>query len=182
MLKFKQYYRVNSDNDKKAIRWGIQNKVNIICQSFVEDKKDIDELKKFIEENNGDNDFPKIWAKIETLNGVKNVENILECVDGIVIGRGDLIPETSIEDTPVYEDKIIQIVTKSINKDIIVATHLLNSMKLGKVPSLCEVESIYNFIKVGVTGFLLAGETSVGKAPIKTAEFLHNLILKYTGI
>lgn len=171
-----------SDNDKKAIRWGIQNKVNIICQSFVEDKKDIDELKKFIEENNGDNDFPKIWAKIETLNGVKNVENILECVDGIVIGRGDLIPETSIEDTPVYEDKIIQIVTKSINKDIIVATHLLNSMKLGKVPSLCEVESIYNFIKVGVTGFLLAGETSVGKAPIKTAEFLHNLILKYTGI
>lgn len=171
-----------SYNDKRAIIWGIKNKVNIICQSFVEDKEDIEELKRFLEENKGDDNLPKVWAKIETLNGIKNVESILDWVDGIVIGRGDLIPETSIEDTPVYEDKIIQAVTRSGKKDIIVATHLFNSMKLGKVPSLCEVESIYNFIKLGVTGFLLAGETSVGKAPIKTAEFLHNLILKYTGI
>ena len=72
--------------------------------------------------------------------------------------------------------------TKSGKKDIIVATHLFNSMKLGKVPSVCEVESIYNFIKEGVTGFLLAGETSVGKAPIKTVKFLRELVLKYTGL
>ena len=49
-------------------------------------------------------------------------------------------------------------------------------MKSGKMPSISEVESIYNFIKAGATGFLLAGETSIGKAPVKTVEFLNKLI------
>lgn len=171
-----------SSDDKKAIRWSMKNKINTICQSFVEDKEDIEEINKFLKDNSTDDYMPKIWAKIETINGIKNIENILECVDGIVIGRGDLIPETSIEDTPLYEDKIIQVVKGAGDKDIIIATHLFNSMKSGKVPSLCEVESIYNFIKRGVTGFLLAGETSVGKAPVKTVKFLKELINKYNPL
>ena len=52
-------------------------------------------------------------------------------------------------------------------------------MQRGVRPSICEVESIYNFIEKGVSGFLLAGETSVGKTPIKTVEFLSNLIINY---
>lgn len=169
-----------SEKDKNAIMWGVKNKVDIICQSFVEDKEDITEIKMFLNDNNMHNKIkPKIWAKIETLNGINNLTSILNEVDGIVIGRGDLIPETSIEDTPIYEEKIINEVTKNKDKDIIIGTHLFNSMKSGKMPSISEVESIYNFIKIGVTGFLLAGETSVGKAPIKTVEFLNKLITKY---
>ena len=172
-----------SEKDKNAIMWGVKNRVDIICQSFVEDKEDIDELMKFLNTNNTKSEVkPKIWAKIETQNGVENLQSILAEVDGIVIGRGDLIPETSIEDTPIYEEKIISEVTKNKNKDIIIGTHLLNSMKSGKMPSISEVESIYNFIKNGATGFLLAGETSVGKAPIKTVEFLNMLIEKYKDI
>lgn len=171
-----------SSNDKKAIKWCIKNKINIICQSFVEDKEDIEEIKNFLNENNYSTYKPKIWAKIETIKGIKNIESILESVDGIVIGRGDLIPETSIVDTPLYEDKIIESVTSDGSKDIIIATHIFDSMRSGKVPALCEVESIYNFIKHGVTGFLLTGETSVGKAPIKTVMFLKELINKYTAL
>jgi Pyruvate kinase len=52
-------------------------------------------------------------------------------------------------------------------------------MKNGKMPSISEVESIYNFIKAGATGFILAGETSIGKAPVKTVEFLKKLVEKY---
>ncbi|MCE5220291.1 MAG: pyruvate kinase [Clostridium sp.] len=168
-----------SEKDKNAITWGIKNKVDIICQSFVEDKYDIKEIKSFFNDNMLNQDKPKIWAKIETLNGISNMKSILTEVDGIVIGRGDLIPETSIEDTPIYEEKIINQVSKDKNKDIIIATHIFNSMKNGKMPSISEVESIYNFIKAGATGFLLAGETSIGKAPVKTVEFLNKLILKY---
>jgi pyruvate kinase len=169
-----------SEKDKNAIMWGIKNRVDIICQSFVEDKEDIDEIKIFLNNNMSmGKSKPKIWAKIETLNGVNNLKSILNEVDGVVIGRGDLIPETSIEDTPIYEEKIIREVTKNKNKDIIIATHLLNSMKSGKMPSISEVESIYNFMKIGATGFLLAGETSIGKAPVKTVEFLNKLIEKY---
>ncbi|EHI98933.1 Pyruvate kinase [Clostridium sp. DL-VIII] len=169
-----------SEKDKNAIMWGIRNRVDIICQSFVENKEDINEIKIFLNDNSSASKAkPKIWAKIETLNGVNNLKSILNEVDGIVIGRGDLIPETSIEDTPIYEEKIIKEVTKDKNKDIIVATHLFNSMKSGKMPSISEVESIYNFIKIGATGFMLAGETSIGKAPVKTVEFLNKLIEKY---
>lgn len=168
-----------SKEDKKAILWGIKNNVDIICQSFVENKDDIQSVKNFINEHKTEDTNMKIWAKIETLNGVNNMNEIIKEADGIVIGRGDLIPETSIEDTPIYEDKIIKEVSKNKDKDIIIATHLFNSMKVGKMPYLAEVESIYNFMRNGVTGFLLAGETSVGKAPVKTVKFLKKLVYKY---
>lgn len=164
--------------DREAIIWGVNNKVNIICQSFVEDSNDIKQVKKFLRENDLNEYKPKIWAKVETLKGINNINNIIEEVDGIIIGRGDLIPETSIEDTPIYEESVIKEAVKS-GKDIIIATHILNSMKEGKMPSISEVESVYNFIKSGVTGFLLAGETSIGRAPIKTVEFLKKLVDKY---
>lgn len=167
-----------NSKDKEAIIWGIKNKVDIICQSFVEDINDIEEVKKFLNENDLNAYKPKIWAKVETLKGINNIKSILQEVDGIVIGRGDLIPETSIEDTPMYEEKVIKETVK-LGKDIIIGTHILNSMKEGKIPSISEVESVYNFIKAGVTGFLLAGETSVGRAPIKTVEFLKKLVDKY---
>lgn len=156
---------------KEAITWGITNKVDIICQSFVEDKEDVIEIKSFIKVNWVKKIDIKIWAKIETLNGVNNIKDIIDESDGIVIGRGDLIQETSIEDTPIYEEIILREVKKNKGKDIIIATHLFNSMKSGKMPSISEVESIYSFIKSGVSGFMLAGETSIGKAPIKTVEF-----------
>jgi pyruvate kinase len=168
-----------NESDQKAIVWGASNNVDIICQSFVESKEDIQEIKSFLKNNILNQFKPKIWAKIETLNGVNNIKSILSEADGIVIGRGDLIPETSIEDTPIYQEKIINEVIKDKNKDIIIATHLFNSMKSGKMPSISEVESIYNFIKVGATGFLLAGETSIGKAPVRTVEFLNKLVMKY---
>lgn len=170
-----------SEKDKEAINWGIDNKVDVICQSFVEEKEDILEIKAFINNNKLREADTKIWAKIETLNGVNNIQGIIEESDGIVIGRGDLIPETSIEDTPIYEEIILKEVIKKKGKEIIIATHLFNSMKNGKMPSISEVESIYNFIKAGATGFILAGETSIGKAPIKTVEFLKKLIEKYNN-
>lgn len=169
-----------SKKDEEDIRWGIEHNVDVICQSFVERVNDIDLIKNFINKESGD--FrPKIWAKVETPMGVKNIERIAKVVDGIVIGRGDLIPEGCIEDTPIYEENIIKVCRKC-SKDIIIATHILNSMKNGRRADLPEVESIYNFINLGVSGFLLAGETSVGKAPIKTVDFLNKIINKYKRI
>ena len=66
-----------------------------------------------------------ICGKIETLKGVNNIKSIIKEVDGVVIGRGDLIPETSIEDTPIYEKIVMDEVLKEGNKDLIIATHIL---------------------------------------------------------
>ncbi|NFP07002.1 pyruvate kinase [Clostridium botulinum] len=167
--------------DKEDIKFGIEHKVDIICQSFVESDDCINEIIEFIDLNKKEDYNPKIWAKIETLEGIKNIDKIVSKVGGIMVGRGDLIAETSIEDTPIYEEFIIKRVKEYTDKEIIIATHILDNMKSGKMPCISEVESIYNFIKNGVDGFLLAGETSIGRAPIKTVKFLKDLIEKYEG-
>ncbi len=167
--------------DKEDIKFGIEHKVDIICQSFVESDECINEIIEFIDLNKKEDYNPKIWAKIETLEGIKNIDKIVSKVGGIMVGRGDLIAETSIEDTPIYEEFIIKRVKEYTDKEIIIATHILDNMKSGKMPCISEVESIYNFIKNGVDGFLLAGETSIGRAPIKTVKFLKDLIEKYEG-
>lgn len=166
-----------SEDDKKNILWGIEQDVDIICQSFVEEKDDIYNIIKLIKGNN-----PKckcdIWAKVETPKGINNLDEILELVDTVVIGRGDLVPESGILDSVKLQEKAIEKI-KGKNKKVIIATHLLNSMKNGDMPTLPEIESIYRFIKLGVDGFLLAGETSIGRIPIKTVKFLNKSIKYY---
>lgn len=164
--------------DKIAINWGIKNKVDIICQSFVESSLDIQRLKDYIKEQDVVEYMPTIWAKIETPKGIEGIESISKEVDGILLGRGDLVPESSMIDTPIYQNKIFKNL-KSYDGEIIIGTHILNSMKHGRTADLAEVDSIYNLILKGADGFLLSGETSIGKAPIKTVKFLSKLIERY---
>ena len=165
-----------SIKDKIDLQWAVENKIDIISVSFVEKRDDICNIKRYLDSKSFK---PIIWAKIETPKGIENIKEILEGVDGIIIGRGDLIPESSITYVPIYQDMIIK---ASKGKDIIIATHILNSMRDGMEPKLSEVESIFNHLKNGVNGFLLAGETSIGKVPISTVEFLNNLISEYRSM
>lgn len=164
-----------SQKDKMDIKWGYKNGVDIISQSFVESTKDILNLKKYIENFNDFN--PKIYAKIESKKGITNILEIANVCDGIIVGRGDLLSETSVYEVPFYEEYILK---KLKDKNVIFATHLLDSMIKEPSPNLCEVESIYNIIKSRVDGLLLAGETSVGKYPTRTIKVLKSLINKYT--
>lgn len=167
-----------SEKDKNDIRWSIEKDIDIICQSYVESKEDMEFLKEYINIEFSDYKKPEIWAKVETPKGIKNLKEIIKVTDNVVIGRGDLVPEAGLLEAVKLEDKAIEYIVKN-NKNIIMATNLLNSMKNGSRASLPEVESIYNFIKKGVRGFLLAGETSIGKAPIKTIDFLNKAIIYY---
>lgn len=165
-----------SNNDKKYLNWGLKNSIDIISQSFVEDSLDLIHLKNYIKSHS--NSSPKVFAKIETLVGYNNINSILNECDGIIIGRGDLIPETSLLEAPLIEDIIIN-KTQSQNKKIIIATHLLDSLKKSTSPTLTEIECIYNYIKTNIDGFILCGETSYGKHPIKSVRMLKSLIERY---
>lgn len=169
--------RIISKKDKDNILWAINKDLDIICQSFVESKHDIDEIKRFIGYKKEEKKF-NIWAKIETPKGINNIDDIITAVDTVVIGRGDLVAEAGFFESVILQEKAIKIV-KGRNKKIIIATHILNSMKDGNLPTLPEIESIYEFINKGVDGFLLAGETSIGRAPIQTVKFLKSTIEYY---
>ena len=104
----------------------------------------------------------------------------MNCSDGIVIARGDLVPECGIEISVEEEfELLMKLRNDKYDKEIIIATHILDSMKNGLNGTISEIESIYTFINSGVTGFLLAGETSVSKYPVKTAKLLNDLIKRY---
>lgn len=165
-----------TEKDKRDIIWAIQQGVDIICQSYVENKEDILEVQKYIN-NNLKEKGPTLWAKVETPEGIGNLKEFYKLVDGVVIGRGDLLPESGVLDAVKFEYDALETLISN-NKTAIIATHLLSSMAKGERAILPEVESIYNFIRHGVSGFMLAGETSVGKAPIKTVQFL-KLIIEY---
>ncbi len=167
--------------DKEDIAWALRNNVDIICISFVAGEEEVNEIKETIKNIKRREKLicnPQIWAKIECREGVENFKEISKRVDGIVIGRGDLCSEIPMISVPPVEEYIIEVMRKT-KKDIIIATHVLDSMKYNKSPNLSEIESIYNFIKKGVTGFMLCGETNVGKYPVGTVRTLKELINMY---
>ena len=173
-----------SNKDKENIDWALSKGVDIICQSFVDDKRDIDLLNKYIKVKIGKSKNykkPKIWAKVETRIGMENLNSISNRVDAIVIGRGDLVPECGVLTSVDLQSKAISDLVHK-GSSVIIATHLLNSMKNGEKATLPEIESIYTFVKSGVAGFMLAGETSIGKTPTKTVKFLKEAIVSYNKI
>ena len=173
-------YSELSKKDKESLKWAINNNIKIICQSFVESKKEINDIKKYIEANNGDIEEIKILSKIETSTGLENYEEIMECCNGVIIARGDLIPECGMVTSVEEEFELLKKLKKyKKSKEIIIATHILDNMKKGTLPTINELESIYTFINIGATGFLLAGETSIGKYPIKTVKLLSELMNLY---
>ena len=171
---------VLSEKDKISLKWAINNNINIISQSYVETSKDILNIREYIKTINGNLKDIKIFSKIETQLALRNYKEIISCSDGIIIARGDLVPEcgliTSVEEE---FDLLRNLKSSNYNRDIIIATHILDSMKNGFNSTISELESIYTFINSGVTGFLLAGETSVGKKPVETVKLLKQLIRAY---
>lgn len=170
-----------TSKDKKDVNFALKNKVDIICLSYVTSERNIQELKSYIGKlvkKNTEYKFPKVWAKVECREGIRNFEHILKSVDGIILGRGDLSAELDLVDIPKVQQQLISIMKKS-KKEFIIGTYVLESMKYSLVPSIAEVNDIYNFIHNKVTGVMLAGEVSVGRYPIETITFLKGLIRKY---
>ncbi|ASW42495.1 pyruvate kinase [Clostridium isatidis] len=167
-----------SEEDEKYALWAIKNSADIICQSFVESQKEIEILEDIIKKQGSSK--IEIWAKVETPKGIDNLDEIFNKVDTIVLGRGDLVPEAGILQAVKLQDLAIK-KAKINNKKIIVATRLLNSMKNGQCPNINEIEGIYYFLKNNVDGFLLAGETSIGKAPVETVALLNKAIKYYNS-
>jgi pyruvate kinase len=167
--------------DKRDILFGLKNRVDIICLSYVTSEKNINELKVYINKlikNNPQYKYPKIWAKVECKEAIRNFHEILKAVDGIMLGRGDLSAEVDITEMPKIQSQLINIMKKS-KKEFIIATYILESMKYSTIPNVAEVNEIYNFISNQVSGVMLAGEVSVGKYPLETVSLLKRTIDRY---
>lgn len=154
--------------DRADILFGIEQQIDFVALSFVREAADIRELKALMGDKAGK---IKIIAKIEDQSGVKNLDEIIEEADGIMVARGDLGVEINVAELPNVQRRIVQRCAER-GKRVIVATHLLESMIENPIPTRAEVTDVANAIYEEVDAVMLSGETTVGKYPIRCIEQL----------
>ncbi|OGI19462.1 MAG: pyruvate kinase [Candidatus Melainabacteria bacterium RIFCSPHIGHO2_02_FULL_34_12] len=166
-----------TDKDKKDLKHGLDNKVDLIALSFVRSAKDILALRELLPKNS----FVKIIAKIEKPQALDDLSNILKVADGIMVARGDLGVELSPEKLPTIQKRIIQQANEN-NVLVITATQMLESMINSPKPTRAEVSDVANAIFDGTDAIMLSGETASGKYPALTVETMHKIALEAESV
>lgn len=167
-----------SEKDREDIVFGIENKFDFIAASFTRTASDILEIRKLFKEYNCDS--LNIIAKIENLQGVENIDEIIEVSDGIMIARGDMGVEIPLEDVPSIQKLIIQKVYTA-GKQVITATQMLDSMMKNPRPTRAEATDVANAIYDGTSAIMLSGETAAGLYPIEALKTMVRIALRTEG-
>ncbi len=152
--------------DMEDILFGIEMGYEFIAASFARCKEDIMELRKILQDHGSD---MKIIAKIENMQGIKNMEEILEVSDGVMVARGDMGVEIPLEEVPVLQKKMIKMANAQ-GKHVITATQMLESMIRNPRPTRAEATDIANAIYDGTTAIMLSGESAAGKYPVEAVK------------
>ncbi len=155
-----------SEVDKEDILFGIEMGFDFLAASFARSKEDILEVRRILEEHNSP---MKIIAKIENMQGIQNLDEILSVSDGIMVARGDMGVEIPLEDVPVLQKMMIKKAV-SQGKHVITATQMLESMIKNPRPTRAEATDIANAIYDGTTAIMLSGESAAGLYPVEAVK------------
>ncbi|WP_232521169.1 pyruvate kinase [Tepiditoga spiralis] len=164
-----------TEKDKSYIEYGVKWNVDYMAQSFVRKADDIRETKEILAKL-GAPDMPVI-AKIETLQALDNLEEIIDAADGVMVARGDLGVEIPVQQVPVVQKRIISMANAK-SKPVITATQMLETMIENPVPTRAEATDIANAIMDGTDAVMLSAETSVGKHPLEAVKVMSNIAIE----
>lgn len=153
--------------DKEDILFGIAQEVDYIAASFVRTADDVNRLRNLLQANGGEK--IKIISKIENIQGVNCIDEIIEASDGIMVARGDLGVEIPFKELPGLQKSMIEkCVTKG--KLVVTATQMLESMTHSPRPTRAEVSDVANAIYDGTTAIMLSGESAAGQYPAEAVK------------
>lgn len=156
-----------SDKDREDIIFGIEQGFDFIAASFVRTADDILQIRDILSQYNCN--FINIIAKIENMQGVENIDEIIRVSDGVMIARGDMGVEIPFEDVPSIQKKIIHKVYNA-EKIVITATQMLDSMMKNPRPTRAEATDVANAIYDGTSAIMLSGETAAGLYPVEALK------------
>ena len=161
-----------SEKDEADIRFGCRQDIDYIAASFTRRKEDVLNLRKILIDEK--KDAIQIIPKIENQEGFDNLREILEVSDGVMVARGDLGVDVSLELVPIYQKRIIR-VANELGKPVITATHMLESMQTNPRPTRAEASDVANAIMDGTDGIMLSGESAAGNYPVEAVQTMHKI-------
>ena len=154
---------------KKAIEWD----ADFLALSFVSNKNQLQEVRSIIN-NVNPNSKLKIISKIETMEALENIEDIIYYSDGVMVARGDLALEIGFEKVPYWEEKILELSHYS-SKISIVATQMLDSLEKDFIPTRAETMDCYYATKMLCSSTMLSGESASGHNPINAIRMMKKI-------
>ena len=158
--------------DHDDLKWAAQQSVDYFALSFVRSGQDCLDAKQLIEK--AGSKAPLI-AKIEKSEAIDHLEEIIAAADGVMVARGDLGVETSVEQVPVYQKQIIEMANQA-GKFVITATQMLQSMVQNPRPTRAEATDVANAVWDGSDCVMLSGETATGKYPVAAVATMARII------
>lgn len=163
-----------TEKDRDDILFGIREGIDFIAASFTRKASDILAVRRIVEEQGAD---IKIIAKIESREGLINLDGILEVADGLMVARGDLGVEIPVEEVPIHQKDMIHR-CHLLGKPVIVATQMLDSMIRNPRPTRAEASDVANAILDGTDAIMLSGETAAGQYPVEAVEMMNKIALQ----
>ena len=161
-----------SETDMNDLEFGAKLGFDFIAASFVSTAADIDYLRKYTHSLGWFN--VRIIAKIENLEGVRNIDEILQSADGIMLARGDLGVEIPFEQIPAVQKELIRKGYQA-GKQVITATQMLESMISNPRPTRAEITDVANAIYDGTSAIMLSGETAAGSYPAEVVRTMDRI-------
>ena len=153
-----------TEKDADDIRFGLDNDIDFIAASFVRKAQDVLEIREILEEKNMTH--VQIFSKIESQEGIDNIDEIIKVSDGIMVARGDMGVEIPAEEVPMVQKRIIK-KCNAVGKSVITATQMLESMQQNPRPTRAEASDVANAVFDGTDATMLSGESANGDYPVQ---------------
>ncbi len=157
---------VLTSKDKKDMLWGVENGVDFMAVSFVQNAQDIINAREIIRSYGG---TVQLFAKIEKFDAIENIDAILDASDGIMVARGDLGIEIPYFDVP-YTQKMLIEKSNAQSKPVITATQMLLSMTTKETATRAEISDVANAVLDGTDAVMLSEESAIGHNPVLAVE------------
>lgn len=162
---------VVTSKDLRDLKFGIEQKVDYVAMSYIGKAEDILKLKTAM-----GRDKKPIIAKIERKEALNNLKQIIAAADAIMIARGDLGNEISLEEIPFIEKTIISL-CKKYQKPVITATQMMTSMIKSPIPSRADVTDVAYAIINGSDAVMLSEETAIGEYPLEVIKMMERILI-----
>jgi pyruvate kinase len=153
---------------------GVELGVDFVALSFVRQKSDLEELRRFLLKKKS---HALIVAKIEDQSAVRQLDEMIQAADVVMIARGDLGIECPMEELPIIQRRIVKNCIR-LGKPVIVATQMLESMITNPVPTRAEITDVANAAFEQADAIMLSGETTIGRYPVECVKVLHRVAVR----